>query len=294
MINKSHQYICAADRTRSTSDTSTGTPDFTTSEQPKVATKKIYPSESLDKKTQTAFIATGAGLGGLVLILSVVVVVVCRQRTKKSKEAEKIQLKESEKNRRNEFEGSFLGQNYIGRHSDSEHGKNGPYLSGPFKPISNGRPSPFQLIDTATAFHNGGYAASVRRLSEPLYSKTNKPLVDVYLPSDNSHRKPFTQDMVRVIPETYSLRLPRLRCTSTGVDTGRVFPVREPKPDYDAPASPQPDYHRRSRSHDRLNMSPGSGLNGFSSGSMERMRSRDGHGYGSLERDRVPRRSTKF
>ncbi|XP_052786278.1 uncharacterized protein LOC128221717 [Mya arenaria] len=246
--------------------------------------------------SQTALIATGTGLGGLVFILFVVVVVVCRrQRKHKEKEAAQIQLKERENKRRTGFDGSFLERNYIGRHSGSEHRNGGPYPSGPFKPISNGRGSLFQPIDITTAFPNGGYVGSDRRLSEPLYSKTNKPLVDVYLPSDNSHRKPFTQDMVRVIPETYSLRLPRLRCTSTGVDIGRVFPVREPKPDYDAPASPPPDYHRRSRSHDRLNMSPGSGLNGFnSSGSMERMRSRDSHGYGSLERDRVPRRSTKF
>ncbi|XP_052786246.1 uncharacterized protein LOC128221685 [Mya arenaria] len=294
-INGSYQCFSAADQTRSTSHKPTGIPDSTTSEQPNVATKKIYPSESSDKKSQTAFIATVAGLGGLVLILSVVVVVVCRQRTKKSKEAEQIQLKESEKNRRTGFEGSFLDKNYIGRHSDSKNRNDRPYPGGPFKPISNGRPSSFQPIDTATAFHNGGYESSDRRMSEPLYSKTNKPSVDVYPPSDYSNRKPFTQDMVRVFPETNGVRSPRLRSTSTGVDTGRVLPVREPKPDYDAPASPQPDYHRRSRSRDRLNMSRDSGLNGFnSSGSMEHTRSRDSHGYGSLEGGRAARRNTQF
>ncbi|XP_052814429.1 uncharacterized protein LOC128241507 [Mya arenaria] len=120
----------------------------TTTEQPVVTTKYIEPDP---KTSQTALIATGAGLGGLVLILLVIIVVECRrQRTHKEKEAEQIQLKEREKKRQTGFEGSFLERNYTGRHPGSEHKNGGPYPSGPFKPISNGRTSPFKPVDTAT------------------------------------------------------------------------------------------------------------------------------------------------
>ncbi|XP_052261553.1 uncharacterized protein LOC127865674 isoform X2 [Dreissena polymorpha] len=308
------------------STTTSPTMSISTSSFSAITTNEMHSTTSA---SNTALIATGASLGSVVLILAVAVIVVCRLRSKKAHDTERIKLRELEKERRNGFDNSLLGRNYLRsdskqnsvddlRETDHETDRDDRrnfYYGGPFKPTYT---RPFKSAKLEPIWnHNGhvpglkGRAGSLpdlndhvdmrmspetRRMSQPrnsdsLYSslRKDKDPPPTQKPFDN-----YRQSMVRVFPESGE-RLPRAKINQFPRKnaSGRI----SPEPDYydDPPLSPKPDYNGR-KSRDRVDASRDSGLNGFSRSSVspEVQRSRESFGYGSLGRGRYRMEDTPF
>ena len=116
-------------------------------------------------------------------------------------------------------------------------------------------------------------SSSEHDLANIVYAKPSKggKRNDAYTGSPDHHRRPITQDMVRVLPDDHRAPSQRLRHVPAHADNpqygrGMSEPVpdyndrHEPVPDYGLPDSPRADHRRQERSRDRLDMSRDSGL----------------------------------
>ncbi|KAH3860948.1 hypothetical protein DPMN_023872 [Dreissena polymorpha] len=292
----------------------------------------VETEEKSNASNNTALIATGASLGSVVLILAIAVIVACRLRNKKAQDTERIKLRELEKERRNGFDNSLLGRNYL--HSDSKKNsmndlrktdretdrddRRNSYYGGPFKPIEPTYTRPFKSAEPEPIWDRNGHvpglkgrtgslpdinnhvdmrlAPETRRMSQPRNSDPlySSPKKDKDPPPTQKQVDNYRQNMVRVFPESGE-RLPRAKANQFPRKNvnGRISP--EPDYYYDPPLSPKPDYNGK-RSRDRVDASRDSGLNGISrsSGSPEVQRSRESFGYGSLGRGRYRMEDTPF
>ncbi|XP_052261803.1 uncharacterized protein LOC127865824 isoform X1 [Dreissena polymorpha] len=291
----------------------------------------VKNNDNSNASSHTALIATGASLGSVVLILAIVVIVVCRLRSKKAQDTERIKLRELEKERRNGFDNSLLGRNYLrsdskqnsmndlrepDRETDRDDRRNS-YYGGPFKPIEPTHTRPFKSAEPEPIWDRNGHvpglkgrtgslpdinghvdmrmAPETRRMSQPRNSDPlySSPRKDKDPTPTQKPVDNYRQNMVRVFPESGE-RLPRVKTNQFPRKNanGRI----SSEPDYcdDPPLSPKPDYNGRPR--DRADASRDSGLNGFSrsSGSPEVQRSRESFGYGSLGRGRYRMEDTPF
>ncbi|KAH3860464.1 hypothetical protein DPMN_023364 [Dreissena polymorpha] len=303
--------------------------ETTTQSNVDVGVKKDDKPES---SSNTSLIATGASLGIVVLILIITIIVVCRLRSKKAQDTERVKLRELEKGRRNGFDNSLLGRNYLvsdskqnsvddlratDRETDRDDRRNS-YYGGPFKPIEPTYTRPFKSAEPKPIWDRHGHvpglkgrtgslpdindhvdmriAPETRRMSQPRHSDPlySSPRKDKDPPPTQKPVDNYRQNMVRVFPESGE-RLPRAKTNQFPRKnaSGRI----SPEPDYydDPPLSPKPDYNGR-KSLDRVDASRDSGLNGFSrsSGSPEVQRSRESFGYGSLGRGRYRMEDTPF